>query len=173
MCFFASADQDCVILRVQLGTDWVVDRGSMSMQVDRTKRRKMSSPKNSSKPPIDDGATFLKLAALSYTVVPTQRVVVFGFPAAQPGPVVTPASVSRVLRGQFALNTLSAPGGSGSAIIATRDGLVLGYVGGALDSDHNNTQYQMYAFKLDSLPKRLSSASTSPTLKAVASPSHS
>ena len=56
------------------------------------------------------------------------------------------------------LSTLSAPGLSGSAIVCTKRGIPVGYIGGGFDGSSKNEQYQSYGFTLQGIPHDLPSA---------------
>jgi len=96
-------------------------------------------------------------AKLSYELVPTMRVWVFGFPGHTQLATITPCSVTGIDATQFTLSSLSAPGQSCSAIVADRvvadsHAKVVGYLGGNWDA--GGEAFQMYAFRLEGLGNR-------------------
>ncbi|KAH9090945.1 hypothetical protein Ae201684P_006348 [Aphanomyces euteiches] len=100
---------------------------------------------------------------MAYRVVPTMPVHVFGFPGSLDGKfdhhyAIIPAEVTGTNRNQMTLSTLSAPGLSGSAIVCTKRGIPVGYMGGGFDGSPENEQYQSYGFTLQGMPQDLPSA---------------
>ncbi|KAH9131907.1 hypothetical protein AeRB84_021535 [Aphanomyces euteiches] len=100
---------------------------------------------------------------MAYRVFPTMPVHVFGFPGSLDGKfdhhyAIIPAAVTGTNRNQMTLSTLSAPGLSGSAIVCTKRGIPVGYMGGGFDGSSENEQYQSYGFTLQGMPQDLPSA---------------
>ncbi|KAH9063002.1 hypothetical protein Ae201684P_009267 [Aphanomyces euteiches] len=100
---------------------------------------------------------------MAYRVFPTMPVHVFGFPGSLDGKfdhhyAIIPADVTGTNRNQMTLSTLSAPGLSGSAIVCTKRGIPVGYMGGGFDGSSENEQYQSYGFTLQGMPQDLPSA---------------
>ncbi|KAF0744047.1 hypothetical protein Ae201684_001680 [Aphanomyces euteiches] len=100
---------------------------------------------------------------MAYRVFPTMPVHVFGFPGSLDGKfdhhyAIIPAEVTGTNRNQMTLSTLSAPGLSGSAIVCTKRGIPVGYMGGGFDGSSENEQYQSYGFTLQGMPQDLPSA---------------
>ncbi|KAH9088094.1 hypothetical protein Ae201684P_008140 [Aphanomyces euteiches] len=98
---------------------------------------------------------------MAYRVFPTMPVHVFGFPGSLDGKfdhhyAIIPAEVTGTNRNQMTLSTLSAPGLSGSAIVCTKRGIPVGYMGGGFDG--SSEQYQSYGFTLQGMPQDLPSA---------------
>ncbi|KAG6974139.1 hypothetical protein JG688_00003204 [Phytophthora aleatoria] len=93
----------------------------------------------------------------------TMRVHVFGFPGAlqdrqfgHPYAII-PAEVTGWSRNQMTLSSSSAPGLSGSAIVCTKRGVPVGYIGGGFDGSAQNEQHQSYGFTLHGIPPDLPS----------------
>ena len=100
---------------------------------------------------------------MAYCVFPTMPVHVFGFPGSLDGKfnhhyAIIPAEVTGTNRNQMTLSALSAPGLSGSAIVCTKRGIPVGYMGGGFDGSSENEQYQSYGFTLQGIPHDLPSA---------------
>ncbi|KAH9147874.1 hypothetical protein AeRB84_008600 [Aphanomyces euteiches] len=101
---------------------------------------------------------------MAYRVYPTMRVHVFGFPGnLEDGQfahhyAIIPAVVTGTNRNQMTLSALSAPGLSGSGIVCTKRGILVGYLGGGFDGSSKNEQYQSYGFTLQGIPQDLPSA---------------
>ncbi|CAK4628522.1 unnamed protein product, partial [Aphanomyces euteiches] len=100
---------------------------------------------------------------MAYRVFPTMPVHVFGFTGSLDGKfdhhyAIIPAEVTGTNRNQMTLSTLSAPGLSGSAIVCTKGGIPVGYMGGGFDGSSENEQYQSYGFTLQGMPQDLPSA---------------
>ncbi|ETK73753.1 hypothetical protein L915_19352, partial [Phytophthora nicotianae] len=87
----------------------------------------------------------------SLKVYATMSVDVFGFPGALQDQhfdhdyAIIPAKITGWSGNQMTLSSLSAPGLSGSAIVCTKRGVPVGYMGG-LDGSTKNEQYQSYGF---------------------------
>jgi len=101
---------------------------------------------------------------MSIDIFPTMHVHVFGFPAilqdchfGHPYAII-PAEVTGTNWNQMTLSTLSAPGLSGSAIVCTKRGIPVGYIGDGFDGSPMNEQYQSYGFTLQGIPHDLPSA---------------
>ena len=104
---------------------------------------------------------------ISYTIAVTMPIHAFGFPGYKNGQaMVINGEITLIKQNRFQLSLLSAPGLSGSAIIADDSGRAVGYLGGAIDaSNNNNSQQQSYAFKFDEVAactNRDESPATSP-----------
>ncbi|ETP31429.1 hypothetical protein F442_19704, partial [Phytophthora nicotianae P10297] len=88
---------------------------------------------------------------MSLKVYDTMSVDVFGFPGALQDQhfdhdyAIIPAKITGWSGNQMTLLSLSAPGLSGSAIVCTKRGVPVGYMGG-LDDSAKNEQYQSYGF---------------------------
>ncbi|CAK4616117.1 unnamed protein product [Aphanomyces euteiches] len=104
---------------------------------------------------------------MAFGVFATMPVHVFGFPGnLEAGKfdhqyAIIPAEVTGTNRNQMTLSTLSAPGLSGSAIVCTKRGIPIGYLGGGFDGTSKNEQYQSYGFTLQGIPSYLPSALSS------------
>lgn len=94
---------------------------------------------------------------------PATRVCIFGFAGAVRNRLAISASICSIdLPCTYYVNSLSAPGMSGSAVVTTRDGRVCGFWCGAFDADKKNTQYLSYAHFITVLPARSPSPPSSP-----------
>ncbi len=105
-----------------------------------------------------------KTPSFNFTVNPRQQVHVYGFPqAVEEGRWVATSSVTSVGAQGFHVQSLSSPGLSGGAVIATGCGQVIGYMHGAQDAVEGNGTRPLgsYAFRVANLPKRESSRRTS------------
>ena len=97
----------------------------------------------------------------STDIYTTMNVHILGFPAALVDKkfgysyAIIPAQVTGMDQNRMTLTALSAPGLSGSAIICTHRGVLVGYLG--FDSTGDNEQYQSYGFTLQGLPRDLPS----------------
>ncbi|EEY55099.1 crinkler (CRN) family protein, putative [Phytophthora infestans T30-4] len=99
---------------------------------------------------------------MSTKVYPTMDVHVFGFPGALPDHqvhryAIIPATVTGWNQNQMTLSSLPAPGLSGSAIVCTKRGVLVGYIGGGFDGSTKNERYQSYGFTLRGIPPDLPS----------------
>ncbi|KAL7681705.1 putative peptidase S1, PA clan [Plasmopara halstedii] len=94
----------------------------------------------------------LDRCTMSTNVTNTMSVDVFGFPGALEAQAfdhayaIIPARITGWSGNQVVLSSLSAPGLSGSAIVCTKSGVVVGYLGGGLDGSAKNEQYQIYGY---------------------------
>ncbi|KAG7375221.1 hypothetical protein PHYPSEUDO_002453 [Phytophthora pseudosyringae] len=99
----------------------------------------------------------------SIAVFATMGVHVFGFPGALQDQkfdhpyAIIPAEVTGWSGNQMTLSSLSAPGLSGSAIVCTKRGVPVGYIGGGFDGG-KNAQYQSYGFTFHGIPPDLPSS---------------
>ncbi|KAF1780800.1 hypothetical protein GQ600_546 [Phytophthora cactorum] len=100
----------------------------------------------------------------SLKVYDTMSVDVFGFPGAlqdqhfEHDYAIIPAKITGWSGNQMILSSLSAPGLSGSAIVCTKRGVPVGYIGGGLDGSAKNEQYQSYGFTFHGLIPELPSS---------------
>ncbi|KAG2814655.1 hypothetical protein PC116_g20962 [Phytophthora cactorum] len=100
----------------------------------------------------------------SLAVYPTMSVHVFGFPGALQDEkfdhlyAIITAQVSGWSGNKMTLSSLSAPGLSGGAIVGTKRGVPVGYVGGGFDGSVYNEQYQSYGFTFHGIPIDLPSS---------------
>ncbi|KAG3137343.1 hypothetical protein PC128_g25758 [Phytophthora cactorum] len=100
----------------------------------------------------------------SLKVYDTMSVDVFGFPGAlqdqrfEHDYAIIPAKITGWSGNQMTLSSLSAPGLSGSAIVCTKRGVPVGYIGGGLDGSAKNKQYQSYGFTFHGLIPELPSS---------------
>jgi hypothetical protein len=106
---------------------------------------------------------------------PSDTVRVYALPAASPGRWEANTTITTVDRLSFYLQNLSGPGGSGGAVVTTKTGNVIGYMGGAFDVEELDEakkkverRFNSYAFTVHALPRRLSSPPTSPSQDLVA-----
>mmetsp|Transcript_26202 Transcript_26202/g.37509 ORF Transcript_26202/g.37509 Transcript_26202/m.37509 type:complete len:331 (-) Transcript_26202:445-1437(-) len=101
-------------------------------------------------------ASILQRIPISYTIAVTMPIHAFGFPGYKDGQaMVIDGEITVIKQNQFQLSLLSAPGLSGSAIIADNSGRAVGYLGGAQDASiSNNSQHQSYAYKFDEVAAR-------------------
>lgn len=89
---------------------------------------------------------------MSIKVFDTMNVDVFGFSGAlgnqdcDDAYAIIPAKFTGWSGNRMALSSLSAPGLSGSAIVCTKSGMPVGYLGGGLDGSVKNEQYQFYGY---------------------------
>ncbi|OQR81454.1 crinkler (CRN) family protein [Thraustotheca clavata] len=95
---------------------------------------------------------------MAYGVYPSMPVHVFGFPGSLKGKfdhdyAIIPAEVTGTQGSQMTLSTLSAPGLSGSAVVCTKMGIPVGYMGGGFDGSSKNEQYQSYGFTFFGMPR--------------------
>ncbi|KAG3121940.1 hypothetical protein PI126_g24351, partial [Phytophthora idaei] len=101
---------------------------------------------------------------MSLKVYDTMSVDVFGFPGALQDQhfdhayAIIPAKITGWSGNQMALSSLSAPGLSGSAIVCTKRGVPVGYIGGGLDGSAKNEQYQSYGFTFQGVIPELPSS---------------
>lgn len=102
------------------------------------------------------------------SVSPLDNVNVFALPGAVEGRWVASTIVQSVSLRSFYVQALSAPGGSGGAVIATSSGLVVGFVGGANDykDGKHTSSFNAYVMSTHALPRRLSSPQSSPTIQS-------
>ncbi|EEY67634.1 Crinkler (CRN) family protein [Phytophthora infestans T30-4] len=105
----------------------------------------------------------------SLTVYDTMSVDVFGFPGALQDQdfghayAIIPARITAWCENRMTLSSLSAPGLSGSAIVCTKRGVPVGYIGGGLDGSAKNEQYQSYGFTFQGIIHQLPSSLTPDT----------
>ena len=168
--FSESEECDFVIRKVLLDPEiWDVGKGiSIRKPVNQpqTKRpRRNAAHKDVAKLKAE---VVCKTPRFSYEgVQPFEHVKVFGLPNAVPGRWVAETQVQNVDYRCFYVHSLSAPGGSGGAVLATTSGLVVGFVGGA--NDYKNlkprqlSSFNTYVMNTHSLPRRPSSAPNSPS----------
>ncbi|ETI41143.1 hypothetical protein F443_13585 [Phytophthora nicotianae P1569] len=101
---------------------------------------------------------------MSLKVYDTMIVDVFGFPGALQDQhfdhdyAIITAKITGWSGNQMTLSSLSAPGLSGSAIVCTKRGVPVGYMGGGLDGSAKNEQYQSYGFTFQGLIPELPSS---------------
>ncbi|KAL7681689.1 hypothetical protein Plhal304r1_c055g0141321 [Plasmopara halstedii] len=94
----------------------------------------------------------LDRCTMSTNVTNTMSVDVFGFPGALDAQAfdhayaIIPARITGWSGKQVVLSSLSAPGLSGSAIMCTKSGVLVGYLGGGFDGSAKNEQYQIYGY---------------------------
>ena len=167
---FAESDEcDFVIRKVWLDPEtWEVGKGiSIRRPVNQpqTKRPRREAAKTEIKLTAE---VVCKTPSFSYEgVQPFEHVKVFGLPHAVPGRWVAETQVQNVDYRCFYVQALSAPGGSGGAVLATTSGLVVGFVGGANDYKNLNpkqlSSFNTYVMNTHSLPRRPSSAPNSPS----------
>lgn len=106
---------------------------------------------------------------------PSDAVRVYALPAAAPGRWEANTTITTVDRLSFYLQNLSGPGISGGAVVTTKTGNVIGYMGGAFDVEELDKankkverRFNSYGFTVHALPRRLSSPPTSPSQDLVA-----
>jgi len=146
-------ENDYQILRIELDDAWLVSRGLAE------KKEKVSSRKR--KGEAKEQTILCKTPRLSFIRIPGQEVCVFGFPYPDDASVdlgrwMGTSRITSIERSTIHLQMLSCPGLSGGAVITTKDGLLVGFMGGGLDAD-NNTQFGSYAYDVRTLPLRPSS----------------
>ncbi|KAL4118788.1 hypothetical protein PRIC2_011110 [Phytophthora ramorum] len=101
---------------------------------------------------------------ISLKVNDPMSVDVFGFPGALEDQAfdhayaIIPATFTGWSGNQMALSSLSAPGLSGSAIVCTKRGVPVGYLGGGLDGSAKNEQYQFYGYSFHGVLPELPSS---------------
>ncbi|KAL4147693.1 hypothetical protein PRNP1_011447 [Phytophthora ramorum] len=101
---------------------------------------------------------------ISLKVNDPMSVDVFGFPGALEDQAfdhayaIIPATFTGWSGNQMALSSLSAPGLSGSAIVCTKRGVPVGYLGGGLDGSAKNEQYQFYGYTFQGVLPELPSS---------------
>ncbi|KAL3668841.1 hypothetical protein V7S43_006133 [Phytophthora oleae] len=97
----------------------------------------------------------------SNVVHPTMSVHVFGFPRVLEEKkfdhyyAITPAQITDLGVSQMALSSLSAPGLSGSAIMCTKTGVAVGYLGGGFGGSPGNKQNRSYGFSFSEMSAEL------------------
>ena len=166
MCHHVNCDYDVVILKVPLNDgDWEIGNGTMTRKC--TEEPSLNSLKRKRKPVVKDdsviaGTTVMKIPRCAVRVPDTtEQVFVFGYPAMNRAKTVKHSAVSsHITQFCFTVDFLSAPGMSGSAIIADATGHIVGYLGGNYDSSAKNDQFCSYAYAIGLLPRRPSSSRT-------------
>ena len=162
---------DFIIYRVNLSEEWSMQEPGRAQRevVTETKRAKRAAAPE----PVKRATIICKTPPYTYEMQRSMNVRIMGFPAA-----VTDArfqvdtTIASIQRDSFCVTTLSAPGLSGGAVVATRMGQIVGVVGGAMDASEGREtkRFVAYAIPAHSLPKRPSSQPSSPEARAAAKP---
>ncbi|KAL3907182.1 MAG: hypothetical protein SGILL_008973 [Bacillariaceae sp.] len=165
--FAESKECDFVIRMVSLDSAiWDCGKGIAGRKPVLQPPMKRARRKASQKDKTLKAEVICKTPSFSYEGVHLfERVRVFGLPNAVGGRWVAETQVQSLDYRCFYVQALSAPGGSGGAVLATNSGLVVGFVGGANDY-HNQKPKQLssfntYVMNTHSLPRRPSSAPNS------------
>eukprot|EP00980_Cylindrotheca_fusiformis_P017470 scaffold5466_cov90-Cylindrotheca_fusiformis.AAC.2 len=146
---------DLIIYRVNLGEEWsLVEPGKAQREemrpTKRARRAAASEPKK--------WATIIcKTPPYTYGIQRSMNVRLLGFPAAvDKARFQVDAQVASIDKNFFCVTSLSAPGLSGGAVVATRMGQIVGVVGGAMDVTEGREmkRFVTYAIPAHSLPNR-------------------
>jgi hypothetical protein len=113
--------------------------------------------------------------AADLPVVDSMNVHVFGFPGALEDKktldhsyTIIPAHVTDSSKSEMTLSSLSAPGLSGGAIVCTKRGKLVGYVGEAFDSPKKHDQFQSYDHTvIDPRARRVTRAAATTTASSA------
>ena len=173
--FAESKENDFVIYKLPLSNDvWDIGPGIATRKpVENSKR-----PRRGQQQParVPKASVICKTPSFWYEGIhPADEVRVYALPEAIPGRWVSQTRVTHVGKLVFYVQALSAPAGSGGAVLATKTGKVVGFMGGAYDVWEANSvdkkmverRFNSFAFSVSALPDRPSSPPTSPTRAPV------
>lgn len=170
--FASSKENDFVIYKLALSNAiWDVGLGMATRKpVQDSKRPRRGKQKSAGGVP--KAPVICKTPSFWYEGIhPSDEVRVYALPKAIPGRWVSHTRVTHVGKLIFYVQALSAPAASGGAVLATRTGKVVGFIGGAYDVLEPNSmdkkmverRFNSFAFSVLVLPDRPSSPPTSPT----------
>ena len=159
-----------MIYKLALSSDiWEVGAGIANRRPGQTSKRPRRSNQQQ---PVPKAPIVCKTPSFWFEGVhPGDEMCVYALPGSIPGRWVSPTSVTNVGHSIFYLQALSAPGGSGGAVLATKSGKMAGFIGGAYDvkePESTNSKksvdrrFNTYAFSVHALPRRLSSPPSPP-----------
>lgn len=157
---------DFIIYKVRLDTDeWDTQEPGKATRREEVAAKPSKRPKRSAAPtPMKRAAFICKTPRYTYEMRLSMPVRVFGFPAAVNGRWQADTTIASIERDAFYLQTLSCPGLSGGAVVASHLGQIVGIIGGAMDAteEGNEKRFSTYAIPAHSLPRRPSSQPPSP-----------
>ena len=166
----SSQENDYVIYKLALSSDiWEVGAGVANRKPGPSAKR----PRRGKQQPTPTASVICKTPSFWFEGVhPRDEMCVYALPGSIPGRWVSQTSVTHVGRLVFYLQALSAPGRSGGAVLATKSGKMVGFIGGAYDVQEPEStnskrlvdrRFNTYAFSVHALPRRLSSPPSSPS----------
>eukprot|EP00980_Cylindrotheca_fusiformis_P017675 scaffold5540_cov96-Cylindrotheca_fusiformis.AAC.3 len=161
---------DFIIYRVNLGEEWsIVEPGKAQREeMKATKRARRAAASE----PMKWATIICKTPPYTYGIQRSMNVRLLGFPAAvDKARFQVDAQVASIGRNSFCVTTLSAPGLSGGAIVATCMGQIVGVGGAAMDATEQGREtkrFVTYAIPAHSLPNRPSMQPSSPEARAPA-----
>lgn len=171
-------EHDFVIYKLPLDPDtWEVGMGIAK----RKEEQQPLAKKRRGTPRANKGAKQKVVAAQNVKIVcktprfwyegihPSDAVRVYALPASIGRRWQADTTITSVGRLCFFLRALSAPGGSGGAVVTTKTGDLIGYIAGAYDVEDvdkrgkkGEWRFNTYGFTVQALPRRLSSPPNSP-----------
>ena len=166
----SSQENDYVIYKLALSSDiWEVGAGIANRKPGPSSKRPRRGQQQQ---PAPMASVICKTPSFWFEGVhPGDEMCVYALPGSIPGRWLSHTSITNVGHSMFFLQALSAPGGSGGAVIATTSGKMAGFIGGAYDVKEPEStnpkkladrRFNTYAFSVHALPRRLSSPPSSP-----------
>ena len=169
--FSMSKENDFVIYKLPLSNDmWDIGPGIATRKPVESSKRPRRNQQQADRVP--KAPVVCKTPSFWYEGIhPADEVRVYALPKAIPGRWVSQTRVTHVGKLVFYVQALSAPAGSGGAVLATQTGKVVGFIGGAHDVMEPNSgdekmterRFNSFAFSVSALPDRPSSPPISHT----------
>ena len=169
--FSMSKEKDIVIYKLPLSNDiWDIGQGIATRKPVESSKRPRRNQQQADRVP--KAPVVCKTPSFWYEGIhPADEVRVYALPKAIPGRWVSQTRVTHVGKLVFYVQALSAPAGSGGAVLATQTGKVVGFIGGAHDVMEPNSgdekmterRFNSFAFSVSALPDRPSSPPISHT----------